>query len=188
MKRFTGILSILALFLLNLNAQPCFTPVWGGFGFDQMNFYVTSATVNGINMEAGDEIGIFDGAYCVGVGVLTQELTGGAIYLSIITSKDDPTTPGVIDGFTEGHAITYKLCINNGTVTITDVQAAYSTGTGNFTGLGTAVVDLSGFTDPPASPTVGTITQPTCSVATGSVVLEGLPATGTWTLTRNPEG
>jgi len=31
---------------------------------------------------------------------------------------------------------------------------------------------------------VGTITQPTCALATGSVVLSGLPATGTWILTR----
>jgi hypothetical protein len=38
----------------------------------------------------------------------------------------------------------------------------------------------------PATPTVGTITQPTCSLATGSVVLNGLPASGTWTLTRSP--
>jgi gliding motility-associated-like protein len=40
----------------------------------------------------------------------------------------------------------------------------------------------------PAAPTVGTITQPTCSVATGSVILNGLPATGSWTLTRIPGG
>jgi gliding motility-associated-like protein len=39
---------------------------------------------------------------------------------------------------------------------------------------------------PPAAPAVGTITQPTCSVATGSVVLNGLPSSGTWTLTRSP--
>jgi len=38
----------------------------------------------------------------------------------------------------------------------------------------------------PTAPTVGTITQPTCSVATGSVVLNGLPASGTWTVTINP--
>ena len=38
----------------------------------------------------------------------------------------------------------------------------------------------------PTAPTVGTITQPTCTVATGSVALSGLPASGTWTLTRNP--
>ena len=40
----------------------------------------------------------------------------------------------------------------------------------------------------PGAPTVGTITQPTCAVTTGSVVLNGLPATGTWTLTRTPGG
>jgi gliding motility-associated-like protein len=36
------------------------------------------------------------------------------------------------------------------------------------------------------APTVGTITQPTCEVATGSVVLNGLPAVGIWTLTQTP--
>jgi hypothetical protein len=37
-----------------------------------------------------------------------------------------------------------------------------------------------------STPVVGTITQPTCALATGGVVLSGLPATGTWTLTRSP--
>lgn len=41
---------------------------------------------------------------------------------------------------------------------------------------------------PPSAPTVGTITQPTCSLATGNVELNGLPASGTWTLTRSPGG
>ena len=36
----------------------------------------------------------------------------------------------------------------------------------------------------PSAPQVGAITQPTCTESTGSVVLNGLPATGTWTLTR----
>jgi gliding motility-associated-like protein len=38
----------------------------------------------------------------------------------------------------------------------------------------------------PSAPVAGTITHPTCLVATGSVILNGLPSTGTWTLTRNP--
>ena len=38
----------------------------------------------------------------------------------------------------------------------------------------------------PAAPVKGTITQPTCLIATGSVALSGLPTTGTWTLTRSP--
>jgi len=41
---------------------------------------------------------------------------------------------------------------------------------------------------PPPAPVIGTITQPTCAVATGSVDLSGLPASGTWTLTRYPGG
>ncbi|WP_409417670.1 LamG-like jellyroll fold domain-containing protein [Flavobacterium sp. PS2] len=38
----------------------------------------------------------------------------------------------------------------------------------------------------PNSPTQGTITPATCAVPTGSVVLNGLPATGTWTIVSNP--
>lgn len=41
---------------------------------------------------------------------------------------------------------------------------------------------------PPSAPTVGSITQPTCTVTTGSVVLNGLPSSGTWTLTKTPGG
>ncbi|SFD83744.1 beta strand repeat-containing protein [Spirosoma endophyticum] len=37
----------------------------------------------------------------------------------------------------------------------------------------------------PSAPTFATTTQPTCSVATGTINLTGLPATGTWTLTRS---
>lgn len=40
----------------------------------------------------------------------------------------------------------------------------------------------------PAAPVIGTITQPTCSVSTGSVDLSGLPATGNWTVTATPSG
>jgi gliding motility-associated-like protein len=40
----------------------------------------------------------------------------------------------------------------------------------------------------PEPPKVGRITQPTCETPTGSVVLEGLPGTGSWTLTRLPDG
>ena len=40
----------------------------------------------------------------------------------------------------------------------------------------------------PATPVVGTITPPTCQVATGRVALSSLPSSGTWTLTRSPDG
>ena len=40
----------------------------------------------------------------------------------------------------------------------------------------------------PTAPIVGTVTQPGCTVATGSVALSGLPATGSWTVTGSPSG
>ncbi|MDQ0476861.1 PA14 domain-containing protein [Chryseobacterium sp. MDT2-18] len=47
-------------------------------------------------------------------------------------------------------------------------------------------LDVTVTISPPLSaPTIGTITQPTCSTATGSVILNGLP-TGSWSLTRSP--
>jgi uncharacterized protein (UPF0179 family) len=39
-----------------------------------------------------------------------------------------------------------------------------------------------------SEPIVGLLVQPTCTVATGSVTLNGLPSTGSWTLTRIPDG
>ncbi len=38
----------------------------------------------------------------------------------------------------------------------------------------------------PPAPSIGSITEPTCTVTTGAVALSGLPAPGTWTLKRSP--
>ncbi len=40
----------------------------------------------------------------------------------------------------------------------------------------------------PDTPVIGAITQPSCNISTGSVFISGLPAPGSWTLTRNPDG
>ena len=68
----------------------------------------------------------------------------------------------------------------SGTYTVTVTSANGCTGTASIT--------ITQNTTPPATPVVGTITQPACGMPTGSVVLSGLPATGTWTLTRSPGG
>jgi gliding motility-associated-like protein len=81
----------------------------------------------------------------------------------------------------------------SGTVTIV---TGLSGGTYNFTvtnadqctsGASSNVV-ISPQPSIPAAPVPGTITQPTCLVPSGQVELRGLPATGTWTLTRAPDG
>ena len=64
------------------------------------------------------------------------------------------------------------------TFTVTDATGCVSTASGN--------VVINAIPSAPTAPVVGTRTQPTCSVPTGSVALSGLPSSGTWTLTRNP--
>ncbi|MEA1886879.1 MAG: hypothetical protein U9N72_06695, partial [Bacteroidota bacterium] len=83
-----------------------------------------------------------------------------------------------------------------GSGTSTTIYGLPANGTYNFTVTNEAgcVSDLSedvvipGQPPTPSAPMVGTITQPTCDVSTGSVVLNGLPSSGTWTLTRDPGG
>ncbi len=40
----------------------------------------------------------------------------------------------------------------------------------------------------PAAPAIETISQPTCTIPTGSVALSGLPSPGTWTISLSPTG
>ncbi len=71
-----------------------------------------------------------------------------------------------------------------------------ASGTHNFTvtnsngctSVSSANIVLNAQPATPTPPVVGTITHPTCNVSTGSVILSGLPATGTWVLTRLPAG
>jgi hypothetical protein len=158
---FTSFLFI--ILLLESQAQTCFTPIWTGNGLDHMNFYITLATVNGVDMQPGDEIAVFDGNDCVGVSVLTEVLTGSN-YLQIKCSLDDPDTPAK-DGFTIGNTPSFRLCINSGTDIVTDVGVVYSSGSGVFSASGTAVAQLSGVTecsDPP-SITLSSSGGSTCS-------------------------
>jgi hypothetical protein len=69
-----------------------------------------------------------------------------------------------------------------GTYTFTVTNSA------GCTSSASANIVINASSSAPSAPTIGTITQPTCTVATGSVVLNGLPSTGTWTLTRTPGG
>ena len=87
-----------------------FVPVWSGNPFNPMTIIVTEAKISGVNLVAGDEVGIFDGVSCVGRGILTQTIipSNSSTYLYVSCSSDDPGTTA-IDGFTEGHTIVYKL-------------------------------------------------------------------------------
>jgi NAD-dependent dihydropyrimidine dehydrogenase PreA subunit len=84
-----------------------FETVWSGNGFDHMNFYVFSATIDGVNVGDCDEIAVFDGDYCVGTVHLDGPIEDGG-YADFVASKDDPDTEE-IDGYTPGNPITWKI-------------------------------------------------------------------------------
>ena len=182
----------LILDLAGLRAQSCFTPSWTGNGIDQMNFYITKATINSSDLQIGDEIGVFDGSICVGAGVITKTLSGGT-YLSIFTSKDDPDTPSK-DGFTAGNTITFKLCINAGAAVITNVSVNYLSGSGIFSASGSAMAELIGTAATVSIPTVTTaiISSATSSSATGGGIISSdggaaiIESGVCWSLTVNP--
>jgi hypothetical protein len=73
-----------------------------------MNLYIKNPTIGGIGLKPGDEIGVFDGNLCVGVGVVEDPDLG---YLAVKGSLDDPTTME-IDGFIEGHPFEFRAWEN----------------------------------------------------------------------------
>jgi len=123
MKRYLFSLVFVSITAISLFSQTHFSTVWTGNGVDHMNFYAISAMIDSVNMEAGDEIAVFDGEFCVGTGVITEVL-GGGVYLDFVASKNDATPPG-INGFTVGHNISYRVWDSSESREITKVEITY---------------------------------------------------------------
>nr|WP_315152292.1 T9SS sorting signal type C domain-containing protein [uncultured Flavobacterium sp.] len=145
---------------------------------------------------------------CISVTVTTSvSITNSPAATSVCASSSNQTTPLTYSG-TTGSPSTYSIVWNaipsNSFVAVTNVtlpagsiQLTVPGGTagGTYTGTltvrnGTCVSFGNTFTitvnSLPSAPTVGTITQPTCALATGSVALSGLPSSGSWTITATP--
>jgi hypothetical protein len=124
-----------------------FTPVWTGNGFDHMNINIYSAKIDGVELEAGDEIGIFDGTLCVGLGVLTGNLSQTNT-LDIAVSRND----GSGNGYTSGSTISYKLFDKSNDLEISNLLAVYNSSDpswstdGKFSIGATSFVELTGLT------------------------------------------
>ena len=86
-------------------SQSHFTKVWEGNGYNHMNIYVQKASINGIDLQAGDEVAVFDGDICVGASTVTSV----AGLLQIIASADDPSTSNIQDGFGIETQIIFKI-------------------------------------------------------------------------------
>jgi gliding motility-associated-like protein len=122
-------------------------------------------------------------------GAITQPtctISTGSVVLSGLPSFGDWTviaTPGGTTTTGNGTSGTIIGLLPNTTYTFKVFNYA---GAGCVSGSsGNVVIIAQPVT--PTPPVVGTITVPTCATATGSVVLNGLPA-GAWTLIRYPGG
>lgn len=124
------------------NLENHFETVWDGNGVDHMNFYVISAELDGIPLQEGDEIAVFDGEHCVGVGILTEVIVDGVNYLTMRASKNDADPPA-INGFTPGNSVTYAIWDVSEQIEIGNVEATYVAGAGIFSVGGTATFHLS---------------------------------------------
>ncbi|MFC4738877.1 hypothetical protein ACFO3U_02600, partial [Flavobacterium ponti] len=125
--------------------------------------------------------------------VNTQPVTPAQPTLSSVTQPTCSTSTGSFTITNYNASYTYSVSPSTG---VTISGNTITAPAGNYTViaiLGACISNASSSVTvnaqpvTPSAPTVGTITQPTCSTATGSVVLSGLP-TGSWTITRNPGG
>lgn len=117
-----------------------------GNPFSPMNIFIIGARFNGVNITSDFEIGIFDGALCVGAA-----LFNGAVSqlnpLEVVATKDD----GTGNGFTEGNPIIFKLwdmtlaqefTLANGDIRFFDLETGAEIPPVAFSGLETAAVSV----------------------------------------------
>ena len=73
-----------------------------------MNIYIRSATIEGIQLQAGDEIAVFDGNMCCGLAVLSEPINPAdeKTYISIMPYGDEP---GKYNGYTQGNKIYFRF-------------------------------------------------------------------------------
>ncbi len=106
--------------LLSTGCPQHFHPLWEGtLGQDHMNINALDAKYDGLDLEPGDEIGIFDGNLCVGYGKVSKTIDQQNI-LTIRVSRND----GSGNGYTIGHNISYVVwdCSAGLEIAVTDVQ------------------------------------------------------------------
>jgi hypothetical protein len=131
-----------AAFTLTTISTVHFTPVWDGNGVDHMNFFTITARIDGLDMQAGDEIGIFDGGICVGSGLLTGVVDANNI-LEIHVSRDDEIT-SEIDGYTVGNTASFKLWNFSEEREIEHVEITYVSGDNTFAVGASTIYSING--------------------------------------------
>jgi PKD repeat protein len=140
LKRSIALMVALTTFTAMLSAQVHFETIWDNNGVDHMNFYVMGATINDEAMETGDEIAVFDGNLCVGVGVWDTAVFGTNGYITFVASRDD----GTGNGYTQNNPVIYKAWDTSAQQEIANdgIVVSYSAGGGEFVAGESAIFTL----------------------------------------------
>ena len=105
---------------------------------------IQSATINGVSLQSGDEIGVFDGSLCVGAAVY-----GGSFPVNFSARGKFTTSDPELPGYTAGHAMSFRVW-QAGSGIETGASASYAMG-GNFGDPATIVSSLTATITVPTS-------------------------------------
>ena len=106
---------------------------------------------------------------------LTTFCSGGSILLSVPSGGSTTTYQWKKDNVNIGTNVNPYVATVSGNYTVVVSNSCGSVTSSNSINV---IVD----SQPVTTPIVGTITQPSCTTAMGSVILNGLPANGSWTI------
>ncbi|MFN8273382.1 MAG: hypothetical protein U0X58_00690 [Flavobacteriaceae bacterium] len=110
------------------------------------------------------------------IGTITQPTCStatGSVQLTGLPVGTWTINPGAIAGSGATYTVSGLAAAASYTFTVTNASGC--------TSVASASATINAQPPTPSAPTIGTVTQPTCSTATGSIELTGLPA-GTWTI------
>ena len=172
----------------NQNTTPVTVNIAGSGATFANNTYSVPVNFTGVtNLSAATMYVSFDNTKLTYTGI-TNNLSG-------VVANQDPTTKIVILNWSNTTPITsdckfldLKFTLNGtGSCDIPITFTSFNSNAGSLANSTGGIVPAnwtnSNLNITPAVPTVGTITQPTCALATGTVILNNLPSTGNWTIT-----
>lgn len=114
--------------------------------YTPMNFYISSAQIDGQTLQVGDEVAVYDGKQMVGSAVVEREINENQP-LALIAGMDDGS--GV--GFTKGNAVRFRVWqqslnkevdINLEGVSYKDAEAGVVSGSQAFEPRATAMISI----------------------------------------------
>lgn len=87
------------------SAYPYFPLIYTGYGVDHMNINLVNLALTGLIV--GDEIGVFDGDYCVGSAVIEEKnLNENGLSIPASANENTEIKP---NGYIEGHKVMIKV-------------------------------------------------------------------------------